>query len=303
MKKLFCRILMLSTFGLLLPVVQAAEPDTVFVSIAPLAHFVEAIAGDDVNVRVLVSPGESPATYNPRPRQMVELARAKVLFRIGVPFENAFIPKIKGSMPQVKIVDLRQGIKLRKMDQPLADVHADDHDHDHGHEGDDPHVWLDPINAKMIASTIAATLSELHPESKDGYTANLETIHKELDILHADIEKTLKPLKTRDLFVFHPSYGYFCDRYNLRQIPVEVEGKEPRGKELARFIKLAQDKDIRVIFAQPQFSDTAARSIARAINGVVLPLDPLAKNYIANLRSMTEKIEKALKPEPGEDSP
>ncbi len=306
-------IAVLLSFNVAIPAAESDESESVFVSIAPLAHFVEAIAGDEVSVHVLVPPGESPATYSPRPRQMVELAKAKVLFRVGVPFENAFIPKIEKNMPQLKIIDLRDGIRLRQMDQAIEDdhahehehedVHEDDHAHDHKHEGDDPHIWLDPVNAKKISTTICKTLIELKPESKEQYTANLEKLHKELDALHGEIEQTLKQLKTRELLVFHPSYGYFCDRYNLRQIPVEVQGKEPRGKELARFIKLATDNNIRVIFVQPQFSDTAAQSIAKAIDGAVLPLDPLAKDYIENLRGMTVKIRKALEPESGKDTP
>jgi zinc transport system substrate-binding protein len=272
----------------------ADEPLQVFVSIAPQAAFVEKIAGDRAEVHVLVAPGESPATYSPSPRQMVRLAKADVFLRIGVPFETGLIPKVKQSMPQLKIVDTRKGVELREMESAQEDGHHDHKEHGHHHGPKDPHIWLDPVRVKTQARTIAETLIELDSKGEEHYRKNLTAFEKELDQLDERIRNALADLKVRKLFVFHPSYGYFCERYDLEQIAFEVQGKEPSGKELTNFIKMAKKDDIKVIFIQPQFSDTAARTIAKAIGGAVVTLDPLARNYTHNLQEMAEKVKKAL---------
>ncbi|MFW6303904.1 MAG: metal ABC transporter solute-binding protein, Zn/Mn family, partial [Candidatus Sumerlaeota bacterium] len=290
----------------------SAEKVRVFVSIAPQAAFVEKVAGERATVNVLVQPGESPTTYSPSPRQMVELARCDIFFHVGVPFENGFIPKIQNSMPNVKIVDTRKGIELRELDAVRIEEHnaADEHehghdDHEHGHDNHehgptDPHIWLDPILVKQQAATMADALIAQDPAGEAVYKKNLEAFHKELEALDKEMRKTMKDLNVRNIFVFHPAYGYFCDRYDIEQIAVELQGKEPKGRELAQFIKMAREQNARVIFVQPQFSDTAARAIARAIDGTVISLDPLARDYMDNLRGMAAKVKKALENTNGE---
>ncbi|MFW6286793.1 MAG: metal ABC transporter solute-binding protein, Zn/Mn family [Candidatus Sumerlaeota bacterium] len=303
-------LLLSAVFSLLLMFAVSAfgEPVRVFVSVAPQAAFVEKVAGERTKVNVLVKPGESPATYSPSPRQMVELARCDIFFRVGVPFENGLVPKIQDTMPNVKIVDTRQGIELRELDAVTIEENPK-HEHAHGHEDGhddhdhgplDPHIWLDPILVKKQAATMAEALIAQDPAGKTVYKKNLEAFQQELDALDKELREALKELKVRKVFVFHPSYGYFCERYDIEQIAVERQGKEPKGKELARFIQMAKEQNARVIFVQPQFSDTAARAIARAIDGAVVPLDPLSRDYMQNLKEMAAKVKKALQDTGGE---
>ena len=271
----------------------------VFVSILPQAHFVEKVGGDRVSVEVLVEPGQSPATYSPSPQQMARLADSQVLFSAGVPFENALLPRIRASIPGLKIVDTLSGIRVRTMVAEHKRSGHGDHGHDHGHvhrEGErDPHVWLDPRLVSKQARTIRDALSRLDPEGREAFDANCTAFQKELDALHAELAATLAPLKGREIFVFHPAYGYFCEAYGLKQTAVELEGKAPNARELAALIESAKKSNVKVIFVQPQFSTRSAASVARSIGGAVVPMGPLARDYVRNMRDMAARIKAALK--------
>ena len=259
------------------------KPLAVFVSIQPQAYFVERIGGGRVRPQVLVRPGESPATYALTPKRLAALAKAKVLFRIGVPFEDALVPRIARIMPGLHVVDTRQGIRLRKMEA-----------RHHSHGGLDPHIWLSPVLVQRQAKTIFEALVRLDPKGQAGYLANYRAFVRDLDALHRRITRVLAPLRGKKLFVYHPAYGYFAETYGLIQVPVQIEGKEPTAKELARLIGMAKAQDVKVVFVQPQFSTERAEAIASAIGGAVVALDPLAKDYIRNLEEMAAKVEQAL---------
>ncbi|MGC9317416.1 MAG: metal ABC transporter solute-binding protein, Zn/Mn family [Armatimonadota bacterium] len=263
-----------------------SEPTvSAFVSIPPQAYFVERVGGIHVQVKVLVGPGHSPATYEPSPSQMSALDDADVYFRIGVPFEEALVERIQASMPDLRIVDTRRGIELRPMEADNA----------HAGEGrKDPHTWLDPDLAKVQARTICEELQDLDPQHADEYERNLDGLIADLDALDDEIARALAPFRGSEILVFHPAYGYFADAYGLKQVAIEMEGKRPTPRQLEAIIEDAQRRDIRAIFVQPQFSTASAEAIAREIDAVVVPLDPLARDYLANLREMAERIRETL---------
>ncbi|MDP8222852.1 MAG: zinc ABC transporter substrate-binding protein [Candidatus Lernaella stagnicola] len=266
----------------------AAAPLEVFVSIVPQKYFVERVGGEEVSVAVLVGPGRSPATYDPTPAQMARLSRAAVLFRIGVPFENRLMTKIPTVCPNLRIVDTRRGVKLLAMEE--------DHGHDDGHDhaGMDPHIWLDPKRVKVQARTIAESLSELRPAAAATFRANLAAFERDLDEVDARIGRVLAPFRGRSFMVFHPSYGYFGDSYGLVQIAVEASGKSPGPRQIARWVDWARAENIRIVFVQPQFASSAVHTIAQSIDGAVVPMDPLAEDYLTNLEAMARRIEEAL---------
>jgi len=276
--------------------VPAAGKIQVFVSILPQVYFVERIGGAYVAASALVGPGQSPHTFEPTPMQMAKLSEARLFFAIGWPFEKQLVEKIKGASPDLRIVDTRQGIALRRMTSAES---AADEDHDvaaaPGALGEpDPHFWLSPRLAKIMASTIARALAEIAPAHAAEFQKNLEDLDADLDRLDAALAKALAPLKGKDFFVYHPAFGYFADAYGLRQVPVEIEGKEPTARPLAALVARARAEGVKVIFVQPQFSAKSAEAIARTIGGAVVPMDDLAPDYIANLNDMAEKVRKAL---------
>ena len=274
----------------------------VAVSILPQAYFVERVGGEHVKIEVLVGPGQSPHTYEPSPKQIAGLADARVYFRTGVDFENALLPRIEQMFKNLKVVDTRTGVPLRKFTAAEDHAEDDEHDeragHDHGHHeaagAPDPHVWLSPPLVKIQAQAICDALVELDPPHAEQYRNNLAAFHADLDRLHARIAEVLAPLKGREVFVFHPAFGYFTDAYGLKQVPVEIEGKEPTARQLANLIDRAKAARVKVIFVQPQFSAKSANAVAEAIGGVVVPMDDLPRDYLKCMEEMAEKIKAGL---------
>jgi zinc transport system substrate-binding protein len=265
----------------------------VFVSVLPQAYFVERIGTDHVTVDVLVGPGQSPHTFEPTPRQMARLGKARVFFTIGVPFENTLLPKISRSFQDLLIVDTREGVEFL----PLA--RHDDHGPPgvHGQEqaqgAPDPHIWLDPGRVKVQARIICRTLVRMDPANRCSYEQNLEAFLVDLDRLDGDLRTIFAPLKGSRVYVFHPAFGYLADAYGFVQVPVEFGGKEPSARQLAILVRQAREDGVRVIFVQPQFSRKNAQAIARDIGGTVVPIDPLPRDYIREMRGMAETILRA----------
>ena len=277
----------------------AAGRIPVSVSIAPQAFFAEKVGGDRISVHVLLPPGRSPTTYAPTPAHISQLTRSRLLFRIGVPFETGLLPGIEQTIENLEIVDTRKGITLHKISE---EGHAHGHDDNgtetthasHTNEGYDPHIWLNPLLVKKQAATMRDALVSVDPGGAPDYRENCRLFQKDLEALDARIREVLAPVKGASLLVFHPSFGYFAEAYGLRQVAVEKAGKSPKGKELARLIKKAKAENVRIVFVQPQFDQHAARKIAAAIDGAVVPLDPLAREYIANMEAMALAVAEAL---------
>jgi zinc transport system substrate-binding protein len=150
------------------------------------------------------------------------------------------------------------------------------------------------VFAKQIAANIADALIQRDPTKAELYRSNLAQLDSDLDAVHAKLEKILEPLKGRKFYVYHPAYGYFGARYGLKQVAIQSGGKEPTAKQVAKLITSAKKDGVRIIFVQPQFSQKTADAIAKEINGAVVPLDDLAKDYLKNFEDMAVKLERAL---------
>ena len=258
----------------------------VTVSILPEKYFVERIGGDFVSVNVMVGPSDSPHTYEPKPEQMAALNRSAVYFRIGVEFENAWLDRITSANPDMKIVDLSAGIDKLPM---LA------HEGESSTEGElDPHVWTSPQLVKSMAEQIYAQLAGLDLANEKFYRSNLDSFRKEIDALDKEIQSSLSGLQNRRFMVFHPAWAYFARDYNLEEIPIEIGGTEPSASELAKLIDTAKAENIRVIFAQPEFSTRIAKYIAQEIDGEVVLISNLTENWPKNLRQVAQTIKKSL---------
>jgi zinc transport system substrate-binding protein len=275
---------------------------SVFLSILPQAYFVERIGAQRVSVEVMVKPGQDPHTFEPTPQQMARLAEAAVFFRIGVEFENTLMPRIESTMERLVVVDCREGIRLRQMDAHGHDTEKQEGQgyESEGHaggglEGTDPHIWLSVHNAIRIVGTMHEALVRLDPEGKEIYDRGYRDLVEDLEALDRRISRILAPVEGKPFFVFHPSFGYFADDYGLEQIAVETGGAEPSARQLSRLIEEARSSNVRVLFVQPQFSRKSAETIAAEIDGAVVPIDPLAGDYIENLEQMARAIEEGLR--------
>jgi zinc transport system substrate-binding protein len=280
----------------------------VFVSIPPQAFFVERIAGDLAEVHVMVGPGQSPHTLEPTPKQLTDLAKARVYFAIGLPFERRLLGKIGSISPNIRIVHTEGGVPYRLMRAEPAGHKRDElqpesenvtgHVHGQGPRGrgavPDPHIWLSPKLVKIQAATIAKVLQEMDPAHAVRYRTNLKHFIASLDDVDKKIAGELTPYRGRPFYVYHPAFGYFADAYGLVQVPIEREGKDPGASEIAAIIESAKVHRAKTIFVEPQFPKGQAEAIARAIGGKVVGLDPLARDYLNNLELMAGRIRKAL---------
>jgi zinc transport system substrate-binding protein len=264
----------------------------VFVSILPQAYFVKRVGEDRVDVSVMVGPGHSPATYEPVPKQIAELSQATFYFGIGVPFENVWIYRVSKANPKMKVIDTQRGINLLTMNAHPHGQHAGNHNHREVLK--DPHVWLSLRIAKVLAKNIYDALISEDPTNKPFYEDNLKAFHRDLDKMDKDITEILKNLRTRKFMAFHPAWGYFARDYRLEQVPIEVEGKEPTARTLGHLIEQAKKEEIRVVFVQKQFSKKSAEAVARAIGGTVIQIDPLAPDYLENMREIAHAFAKVM---------
>jgi zinc transport system substrate-binding protein len=272
-----------------------ASKQELTVSISPQKYFVQKIVKDKFDINVMVKPGASPHTYEPKSSQMKSLSNSKIYFYTGVSFENAWLDKFKLSAKNTIFVDTAVGIEKLAMEAHSHEgeehnEHKNEAKHDHENEALDPHIWLDPILVKIQAKNIYDAIVKIDSQNSDFYKTNYEEFLKELDLINNELETILKPYENRAFMVFHPSWGYFAKRYNLEQISVEVEGKEPKPNELVELIKDAKIHDIKIVFVSPQFSQKTAKTISSSINAKVVSIDALDENWASSILSTAKEI-------------
>ncbi|MCV3508338.1 zinc ABC transporter substrate-binding protein [Campylobacter sp. CNRCH_2016_3089] len=280
---------MLKILLLLLSCALAFSKPIVSVSIPPQAFFVEKIAKDSVEINILISPNSNEHNVEFKPMMIKNLEKSKIYFLADLELEKILENKFKNTLKNVKIVNINDGISLLENDE------TDEHDHDeHEHGKNDPHTWLDPVLVKIQAQNIYKALSQTFPQNKDFYAKNLDDFLKELDDLNSVIKTNLQDIKHREFIVYHPSWNYLAKRYNLIQIPVEIDGKEPKIQDLQKLIKIAKEKNIKVIFVQPGFSENSAKVLSKELNAKIVFIDHLAKDWDKELLKTIQALKMAL---------
>lgn len=266
------------------------------VSIPPQAWLVDQIGQGRVEVTSLLGPGDSPATFQPTDFQVTEVLRSRLFFRIGVPFENGRWMEAIRSTRRVPIVDTRRGIDLRPMRSAGRSQGGGEIEPDHpmaqggARAGLDPHIWLSPKLLENQARTIADEMMAVDPESVNRLRLNLTQLISELDRLDRRLTTKLAPYRGKTFMVFHPSWGYFANDYGLRQVAIEIEGKEPTDDELTEIQRLARELGTGIIFVQPQIHSRAAEAVAEAIGAKVVEIDPLQPDIISNLQRVADLL-------------
>ena len=288
--------------------VAANKEIVVFVTIPPMAGLVEQVGGPLVRVSVLAEKGQDPHTFEATPRQIAMLGKADLYFTVGLPLEKRLQEKIQSTNPNLLVVDTTEGIEKRD----LTGRHHDEQGASAGPaqlpaanpsaksaapspRGEpDPHVWLSPPLLQAQSRRIAEALAKADPAHARDYARNQRALCGKLDFLDARIKKRLEPYRGRAFYVYHPAFGYFADRYGLRQEVVEVDGKSPAPRQLADYIRRAKADGVKTVFIQPQFDPKNAAAIAQSIGGKVETLDDLARDVVANLEDIAAKIEAAF---------
>jgi zinc transport system substrate-binding protein len=273
----------------------------VVVSIAPQKEFAEALGGDKVSVTVMVPPGQEPHDFEPTTSQMKDVAKADIYFKVGsgVEFETVWMGTFEKQNENMRVVDGSKGVELIPMeyehDHNEEEHNGSDHDDEHDHEeGMDPHIWMSPKNAKVMVQNLLVRLKAEDPANSHYFQENADAYLAELDRLVDNISAGLEPFQGEKFLVYHPAFGYFAHDFGLVQLAIEEEGKEPTPKGLEHVIEQAEEEGIKVVFEEPQFDKHNAQTIADEIGGGVITLDPLAENYLDNIKEISDKLIEAF---------
>jgi zinc transport system substrate-binding protein len=268
----------------------------------PQAYFAGRIGGDFAEVMVLAGPGQNPHSYEPTPRQFAELAGASVWVLSGTEFEIALRPRIESLFPGLPVIDGTEGVRFRNLE-----AHGDDESggeagaHEAGGSSSismesiekDRHTWLGLEPAKIMAFHIRDALRAADRAHGETYRANCEALVRDMEGAFDSLRRELAPLRGKTVFVYHPAFGYFLDEFGIIQEAVETGGKEPTPRVLGRLIEKARAEKVKVIFVQAQFPAESARTAASAAGAELVSLDPLAADWLSNVRAMGDALKRA----------
>ena len=251
---------------------------TVTVTIEPFRYFVEQIAGNDVNVNVMVPAGSSPETYEPTP-QMVDLSQSVFYFKVGqIGFEKTWMKKLQQNAPDIKVIDTSAGIRMLKTQSGNID----------------PHTWMSIKSADIITSNIAKALMEKYPKKAEEYKKRLRDFRKnKLDKLQNEIDKyqsSIKGEKQKSFVIYHPTLTYFAKENGLKQYAIEEEGREPSITQLKELILRAKSEDINLIFVQKEFSNRNIQVFIDATHSKAVEINPLSYDWEGQMLLITKEI-------------
>ncbi len=298
------RFLLFFIFGAALLTLTGASPDSstktghkpvVSAGLPPVAFLARTIGGNRVVVHCMLPTGRSPHDYSPGAHDIRNAAGSRLFLTTGLTYEKAITRALS---KQVKISDVSRNIKRipfvteEASSGPGRDKKEHEHHKHHEHETGslDPHVWLSPSNARAMAAAIRDDLIKLDPAGAGVYRSNCARLDAELDAVGKKMLRQLAPYRGRAFYVYHPAFGYFARFTGLKQVGIELGGREAPPARLAEVIKSARAQKIRAVFVQPQFSPVCARALGKAINGEVIELDPLAENLPENFRKMSDAL-------------
>ena len=256
------------------------------VSIAPFKYFVEQIAGNDFTVNIMVPAGADPHTYEPFPQQIDKLRRSVAYMSNGyLGFEMNWLDRFYETNPTMKKLSLGDGI------DPLTSGHQ----HEGGHmEGADPHYWVSPMNALIIASSVKGLLTELNPSQKEKYETNYKLLISKIREIDNRARELFSGAPGKCFMIYHPNLAYVARDYGLEEIPVEFEGKEPPPSRMRELIDRARKDNIKTIFVQMEYDSKNAKAIAGEIGAHIVLIDPLSENWLKSTTDIIEALSKSL---------
>ena len=253
--------------------------DRVVVSIAPLKPLVEGILGDDFEITVLVPQGASPETFEPTPKQLHEVESARFVFGTGLlEFEQELLQRIAR---KEQIVNLSEGIEL--IGGSCSHAHS-------GHtHGIDPHIWCSPrALLKMTSNAYNAIISDMPDSTK--YKMAYNDLYIKLADLNMEVAKMCYEGSRKNFIIYHPALTYLARDYNLKQIAIEKEGKEPNAKHIAKVIQLARQDSIKHILYQSEFPASSVSVICEDTGATAVEINPLEENIVDNIRHIATLI-------------
>ena len=258
-----------------LSTIAAAKP-LVLVSIPPQAFFVSRIAGDQVEVQAMLPAGVNHETFEPKMKQLRAFSNAALYIKLGHPaftFESLWIDQLLAGNPTLKVVNSSEKIK---------------------YAADDFHLWTAPDNAALIAAEIGAALKTLLPDQPE-IEIRTQALLDEITQLDKALTEQLKPFPSCAFLSFHPAWSYFARRYNLIQLAVEVEGKEPGMLGIAKLLADAKARHIKTFIVEPSSSQEMSRNIGKELQVEPKTIDPLAEDWLGNTSGLGKYLAENLR--------
>jgi len=241
------------------------------VSIPPFKYFVEAVADSDFTVNVMLPPGADHHSWEPLPRQITALAGSEAFIingRLG--FEYAWMDRFREINPGMKITDLSAGISLI---EPVEEAGHEGHGHED--EGVDPHYWISPKEAYIMAATVRDLVIALNPSAAERYVRNYDRLIAGITEADSVVTGFLSDAPSKTFMIFHPALAYLARDYGLEQISFEDEGKSPSPARMKELIDLTREKGIKVIFIQAEYDLKSAQVIAEETGATLITIDPM----------------------------
>lgn len=257
---------------------SATNKEILFVTIEPLRYFAKQIGGDCFEVRTMVPNGSNPETYEPTPRQMVDLSQAKGYIMVGdIGFERTWMKKIKANIPDMKVIKASDDAYQIKPVQSSPGT-------------DDPHTWMSCANAEILVKNMTRFLISLQPQDSALLRQNEKILLGKIKTLNRDIKRRLES-RPSAFCIYHPILTYFARDYGLRQFPIEEEGREPGARQLQILIDNLKRNNVGIIFIQKEFDEHNAHTIAKAVNARLVNINPLAYNWPKEMMNIAEALQ------------
>ncbi len=241
----------------------------VIVSIPPYVEIVKELAGDAVDVISFLQEDDNPHTFEPTPKQMKQVERAALWVGVGEPFEARVTHVMKSANPRAEVLDLASVIQTGTGDR---------------------HIWMSLRLMKKQAIVISEAIAKIVPSQALQIKNNALDLTKKLDTLDQKIFRELMPYHGQALLVAHASFGYFCNDYNLVQVPVEAEGKNPIPVQIQVIFEMTKSTKFRCAFTVPQGNNKGTSLIAERMHLPVFSFNPLAEDFLYNMDHLANLI-------------
>ncbi len=245
------------------------------VTISPYSGLVKAVGGDKVEITVLVPPQSACETYEPTPSDIARSAQSSIYFAVGAEyaFEKGLLQGVRENYKSIKVIDCSQGIEVA---------------------GNNPHIWLYPAGIKKILEHIYNALSEANPDLEEYFRQNRIKAEARIDSIDNEIKNMFKGKEGSRILVFHPSWLYFAKAYNLEQVAIENEGKEPTAQDLKNVVDTAKKYKIKTLFTEPGTGEEQAAAIKQELKADAKVLNPMEEDVFNNLIETAKKISVSL---------
>ncbi len=242
-------------------------------SIVPIQYFIESIVGDTWQVIAIIPSNANHTSYEPTTQNLRDVSDACIYFETGnIGFEDSWTQRFKSLAKDCKFTDVSENIEK-----------IGGHYHNGEYHGADPHYWLSPSEALVIAENIYNTIAGYDTANKDTYYENYMSLRERIIDTDRKVAGILADKNNDSFLVYHPALTYFAHHYGLNQVAIEDNGKEPSASHIAEIVTFAKDNNIKVILYQSQYAGTSVKNIADEIGAAAVCYDPMAHDWCENM--------------------